>query len=103
MTRRSTLAAHAGAALAGLLGVAVFGTAPAGAVVTEQECAAKFKAAQTTNTLGTMSWDTYRKVQCGGPAAQPVPAASTPAAPAPATPAGPGAPASPTTPGPASG
>ena len=56
--------------------------APASAL-TMQECSAKYNAAKAGNTLGSMSWNDFRKSQCGEGAA---PAA---AAPAPAqTPAG---------------
>ena len=37
---------------------------PASAV-TMQECSTKYKAAQTAGTLGTMTWNEFRKAQCG--------------------------------------
>jgi len=57
-------------------------TAPAQAL-TMKECSVKFNDAKTAGTLGTMTWNEFRKAQCGADA---TPAAATPAAvPAPTT------------------
>src|SRR3954449_8166209 len=37
--------------------------------LTMQECSAKYKAAQTANTLNGQKWNDFRKEQCGGDAA----------------------------------
>lgn len=55
-------------------------SAPASAL-TMQECSAKYNAAKTGNSLGGLSWNDFRKAQCGEDAA---PAATTKAQPAPA-------------------
>jgi hypothetical protein len=70
----------AGLALAGAMAF----TAPASAL-TMKECSTKYEAAKTANSLNGMSWNDFRKAQCGAdatPAA--MPAAPAPAAPAPA-------------------
>ncbi|QEN87122.1 hypothetical protein FZC33_12635 [Labrys sp. KNU-23] len=64
-----------------LIASAVVLAAPAQAL-TMKECGDKYQAAKTGNTLNGLSWNDFRKAQCGTEAA---PAAATPAAPAPAT------------------
>jgi hypothetical protein len=49
------------------------------AALTMQECSAKYKAAQTANTLNGMKWNDFRKAQCGTDAPA---TAAAPAAPA---------------------
>lgn len=83
------------AACVGALSAAI----PARAL-TMQECSAKYKAAQTANTLNGQKWNDFRKEQCGSDAAA-APAAAGAAATAEAKPAAapksstPSAPASP--------
>jgi hypothetical protein len=52
----------------GLVGItllaALGGTQPA-AALTMKECAAKYKAAQTSGTLGGSTWQQFRKASCG--------------------------------------
>jgi hypothetical protein len=46
--------------------------------LTAQECSAKYNAAKTAGTLGEVSWNDFRKAQCGdiaAPAAAPAAAA----------------------------
>lgn len=67
-----------------LLAGAMAFAAPAQAL-TMKECSTKYEAAKTANTLNGLSWNDFRKAQCGTdatPAAAPAPA---PVAPAPAT------------------
>jgi hypothetical protein len=71
-----------------LLAGAMAFAAPANAL-TMKECSTKYEAAKTSNTLNGLSWNDFRKAQCGtdatpaaAPAATPAPA---PAAPAPTT------------------
>jgi hypothetical protein len=64
------------AILAGTAGLILAHSSPASAL-TMKECSDKYKAAQTAGTLGTMSWNDFRKAQCGTTAA--APAAATPA------------------------
>jgi hypothetical protein len=77
-----------GAVLSGLALVAA--GAPASAL-TAKECSVKYKEAQTTGTLGGLTWSEFRKAQCGSDATvQPTasPAGSTaanPLKPAPTT------------------
>ena len=55
--------------------------------LTMAECSAKYKAAKTAGTLGSMKWNDFRKAQCGADAAAapaPTPAAAPAPAPAPA-------------------
>lgn len=83
------------AALSGLA-VATF-AAPAQAL-TAQECSAKYQAAKTAGTLGSQTWNDFRKTQCGADAAAaPSDAAKTKSAAkdAPKTAAAPAAPAGP--------
>lgn len=49
---------------------------PASAL-TMKECSAKYKAAQTGGTLGTMTWNDFRKAQCGTAANAPAEAPAT--------------------------
>ncbi|WP_413988378.1 hypothetical protein ACMDCR_20440 [Labrys okinawensis] len=74
----------AGLALAGAVAFA----APASAL-TMKECSTKYEAAKSANSLNGMSWNDFRKAQCGAdatPAAMPAaPAPAAPAAPAPTT------------------
>lgn len=58
-----------------VLGIVSFVT-PASAL-TMQECSAKYKAAQSANTLNGMKWNDFRKAQCGTDAAAAAPAATT--------------------------
>jgi hypothetical protein len=58
-----------------------FMTAPASAL-TRKECSAKYQAAKTAGTLNGMSWNDFRKAQCGSDAAAAAPAAETKTAPA---------------------
>ena len=49
-----------------------------------RECSAKYEAAKSAGTLGGMSWNAFRKAQCGAgatPAATPQPPAATKRAP----------------------
>jgi hypothetical protein len=46
------------------------GTAQPAAAMTMQQCSAKYKAAQTDGTLGGMTWQQFRKANCG-PGASP--------------------------------
>jgi hypothetical protein len=64
-----------------LAGAMVF-AAPASAL-TMKECSTKYEAAKTGNTLNGMSWNDFRKAQCGADAT-PAAAPAAPAAPAPA-------------------
>ncbi|CAM5764949.1 hypothetical protein LMIY3S_01319 [Labrys miyagiensis] len=84
-----------GLALAGAMAFA----APASAL-TMKECSTKYEAAKSGNTLNGMSWNDFRKAQCGAdatPAAAPAaPAPAAPAAPAPTTTAAKPKPAAPT-------
>src|SRR4051812_3564477 len=94
--------------VASFLGAAAFGGAPAQAL-TMKECSAKYKAAQTANTLNGQKWKDFRKAECGtdaaatpaatpaaAPAAAPAPAAAAKPAPAPKAAAAPkAAPAAP--------
>jgi hypothetical protein len=66
--------------LASMLGAATLGGAPAQAL-TMKECSAKYKAAQTANTLNGQKWKDFRKAECGADAAA-TPAATPAAAPA---------------------
>ena len=83
MTMRA-LALPVGALLAGL----AISVTPAQAL-TMKECSAKYKEAQTANTLNGMKWNDFRKANCGSDAAA-TPAATPAAAPA-AAPAKPAA------------
>ena len=87
MTR--ALISFAAAALA--ISGAVVSAGPAQAL-TVQECSAKYKAAQTANSLNGMKWNDFRKAQCGrdataAPAGAVTEAAATAAKPAAETPA----------------
>lgn len=76
----------AAAAVAAVLGLALWPASPASAL-TMKECSAKYDAAKKANTLGGMKWNDFRKAQCGDTAAAATPAATpaaAPAAPAPA-------------------
>jgi len=76
--------------------VAAVTVAPAAQALTMQECSAKYKAAQAAGTLKGVTWNAFRKAECGAEAstAAPAPApattgttpprAATPAATAPA-------------------
>jgi hypothetical protein len=68
------------ASVAAVLAVAGFGGAPPAAALTMQECSVKFKAAQTGGTLKGMSWNEFRKAECGADAKPAAAAAATPAA-----------------------
>ncbi|WP_201831848.1 hypothetical protein [Microvirga zambiensis] len=68
------------AIMAGTVGLTLAHPTPASAV-TMQECSAKYKAAQTAGTLGSMSWNDFRKAQCGTTASA-APAAASPSTPA---------------------
>src|ERR1700727_629460 len=61
---------------------AVFATAPAQAL-TSQECSAKYQAAKSANTLNGMKWNDCRKAQCGAEATPVAAPAAAPAAPPP--------------------
>jgi hypothetical protein len=50
------------------------------AAMTMQECSAKYKAAQSASTLGGMTWQQFRKANCGPNAPAAAPAVSTPPA-----------------------
>lgn len=65
------------AALAALLGLALWPAAPA-AALTMKECSAKYDAAKKAGTLNGMKWNDFRKAQCGADTS----AAASPAAPA---------------------
>ncbi|WP_114943722.1 hypothetical protein [Microvirga calopogonii] len=68
------------AILAGTVGLILALPTPASAL-TMKECSAKYKAAQTAGTLGSTSWNDFRKAQCGSTASA-APAATGPSAPA---------------------
>ncbi len=68
------------AILAGTAGLILSHLTPASAL-TMKECSAKYRAAQTAGTLGSTSWNDFRKAQCGSTAAA-APAAASPPAPA---------------------
>jgi hypothetical protein len=76
--------------LTAMAALAVWTCAAPAQALTMQECSAKYKAAQTSGTLGGVKWNDFRKAQCGtdaaaAPAAAPaVPAATTATAPKPA-------------------
>ena len=59
--------------LSGSLGLLLIAS-PALAV-SDQECAAKFKAAEDNKTLAGQGYDEFRKIQCGGPAGTKAPSA----------------------------
>ena len=59
--------------------IALNATQPA-AAMTMQECSAKYKAAQSASTLGGMTWQQFRKANCGPNAPAASTAASTPPA-----------------------
>jgi hypothetical protein len=59
--------------------------------LTMRECSAKYHAARQAGTLGSMTWNEFRRAQCGHEAAA-APAEPPAAAPAPATAAAPAAP-----------
>ncbi len=48
--------------------MAIAGTAP-GYALTAKECSVKYKAAKASGTLGTTTWNEFRKGQCGDGAA----------------------------------
>ena len=50
--------------------------------LTMKECSAKYKAAQTVGTLKGMTWNDFRKAECGADASAAPAAAAKPAAPA---------------------
>jgi hypothetical protein len=62
-----------------LLGTVAFAATSAQAL-TMQECSTKYKAAQSAGTLNGMTWNAFRKAQCGASAAA-APTATTGAAP----------------------
>lgn len=71
---------HIGICVVALVGATVVGASSAGAL-TQQECSAKYKAAQTAGTLKGMKWNDFRKSECGAtattaPAAAPAPTAA---------------------------
>jgi hypothetical protein len=57
------------------LGALAFGATSAQAL-TMQECSTKYKAAQSAGTLNGMSWNAFRKAQCGASATAAAPAAA---------------------------
>ena len=62
-----------------VMGVAVvvgFGGAQPAAALTMQQCSAKYKAAQSSGALNGMTWQQYRKANCG-PDAPPLATAPT--------------------------
>ena len=62
-----------------VMGIAVvvgFGAAQPAAALTMQQCSAKYKAAQTSGALNGMTWQQYRKANCG-PEASPLATAPT--------------------------
>lgn len=60
--------------------IVAIGAAPANAL-TLKECSAKYRAAQSAGTTGGMSWQAFRKANCGASAyAPPAPAQTTPPA-----------------------
>ncbi|NIX77685.1 hypothetical protein [Microvirga terricola] len=76
------------AILAGAAGLAMAQVTPASAL-TMKECSTKYKAAQTAGTLGTKTWNDFRKAECGPsatgavtapPSRQPTTAPTTPMA-----------------------
>ncbi|EIM29561.1 hypothetical protein MicloDRAFT_00020420 [Microvirga lotononidis] len=72
------------AILAGTAGLVLAHPTPASAL-TMKECSAKYKAAQTAGTLGSTSWNDFRKAQCGSTASAapaPAPTATSPTPPA---------------------
>lgn len=70
-------------ALMGTLATAAtltFAQAPSAQALTLKECSAKFQAARTAGTLNGMTWNTFRREQCGAEAA-PAAATKTPSIP----------------------
>jgi hypothetical protein len=53
--------------------------------LTPQECSAKYQAAKTAGTLGSLKWNDFRKAQCGADATPAAAPAAAPAAPPPTT------------------
>ena len=54
-----------GAGIGTLIALASLAAAPPLAALTMKECGAQFKAAQSSGTLGGMSWQEFRKTRCG--------------------------------------
>ena len=48
-----------------LMALASFAAAPPLAALTMKECSAQYKAAQSSGTLGGMTWQEFRKARCG--------------------------------------
>jgi hypothetical protein len=86
-----------GAICAGALLAAVALQSNAAYALSTTECSAKYKAAKEAGTLNGMTWNQFRKAQCGSDAgAAPAPGGTPAAAAKPATPAA-GAPVFPST------
>jgi hypothetical protein len=71
MANRNALALTGTLATAAML---AFAQAPSAQALTMKECSAKFQEARTAGTLNGMTWNTFRKAQCG---AEATPAAAT--------------------------
>jgi len=65
--------------ISGLLLATMCGTNPV-AALTMQECSTKFRAAQASGTSGGMTWQQFRKAQCGSGASAVGSAALSPGA-----------------------
>jgi hypothetical protein len=57
--------------------VTAIAVAPAAQALTMQECSAKYKAAQTAGTLKGVTWNAFRKAECGPEAAATTPSATS--------------------------
>lgn len=55
----------AGSGLVGIALLAALGGAQPAAALTMKECAAKYKAARASGTLGGSTWQEFRKASCG--------------------------------------
>jgi hypothetical protein len=64
-----------GSGLASISLLAVLGATQPAAALTMKECAVKYKAAQTSGTVGGLTWQQFRKASCGPNAS---PAATAP-------------------------
>jgi hypothetical protein len=74
------------AAAASAIAIASLVTAAPGLALTAKECSAKYNAAKTGGTLGTTTWNEFRKIQCAGDTATAPTSASGQAKTSPAVP-----------------
>ena len=77
MANRNALALAGTLATAAMLALA---QAPSAQALTMKECSAKFQEARTAGTLNGMTWNAFRKAQCGAEAT-PTAATKTPSIP----------------------